>query len=225
MIRTRLPLAYCCVALSFFLLSYNPLHAQEPSADAVTETLKERVQKVLETQGAAIKGVTTQQRTTFGIIGTLDKVVGSSIQIRTLAGELRIIELDPTTLITRQNRTLTRQDIELNIPVVVTGTINLDRAYTATTLELTDESIIPRDRSTLIGVFGQVTSRSLLFTSLGQNRGTSVQSPLRTSTQFLSALGTPIDRKTLKSGERIVVVTTDTTATASAQRVYALPQQ
>lgn len=202
------------------------MHAQEetlPSPDPVTQTLKERVQQVLEKQDGSVAGVQTLASNTFGFVGTLDKIVGSTLQITTFAGDSRIAELDKTAVVTRQGKLITHEEIELNSTIIATGVKDTDDSYKIKKMSLVTDTIFPTKRQTILGIYASLTTRSILFTPTGSGDGLTTTTPITTRTSFLDILGNKIDRKLLKAPEQIVVVLPEqTTSTVSAIRVYKL---
>lgn len=214
-------------ALFLLCMFVGPARAVEdtdpaPSSDPVTETLKERVQKVLSAESTNTEG-SLNQIGSFAFVGTLEKIVGSTVQLSTVANESKVCELDKSTKIFRQNKAIGREEIELNSPVVVIGIKDSDGVLRVQTLRIVDESIYPSKRQTILGTFQTLTTKSLTVSLLGMNAGGSVGYPVTTKTAFLDNLGGKLDKKTFVNGQKILVVLPQTqTATASAMRVFSL---
>lgn len=213
--------------LSSQLLMVTPaLAVTEPTptpVDAITETLRERVQKVVEAETTQVMGTSTESPKTFGWIGTLEKSVGSTLQIKTYQGPTRIGELSPSARITRAGKVVSATEIELNSPVIVSGTIDQESTYRIERLRISDESIFPSPRQTQLGTLVSLTTRSLTMFSIGERSGAQVSIPISTRTTYFDILGQKIDKRVLKADQQVIaVLAVSTSATPSATRVYSL---
>jgi len=202
--------------------SVTVAHAQEAatsSGDSITETLKNLVKETAQ----KVQGAVTEQKTTFGLFGTLDKVVGSTVQIKSYTGPVRIAEVEKNAVITRLGKTITYEEIELNSPVIASGTLDQNGEYRIKTLRIVTDSIFPTKRQTLLGTFVSQTTKAVNSIAIGQQAGTPASVTITSKTAFLDILGQKIDKKTLKANQQILTVLPDGgTATASALRIYNL---
>jgi hypothetical protein len=201
------------------------VQAQEPEAtpDSITQTLKDRVQKVMQSDGAQVAGTITEQKTTFGLIGTLEKIVGSTVQIKTYQGVIRIAEVDKTAVIRRLGKVITYEELELNSPVIASGSVDQNGEYHIKSLRIVDDTIFPSRRQTVLGTLVTLTTRTLNFTPSGSQDGTPASAVITAKTSFMDILGQKVNRSLFKPGQQIVTVLPETsTATSSALRVYSL---
>jgi hypothetical protein len=220
-------LLICILSLSFFPLFVGTIHAVDSSSsatptDPVTETLKERVQKVLSAQSSDSEG-SLSAIGNFAFVGTLEKVVGSTVQIMTIANESKVCELDKTTKIYRQNKTIGKEEIELNSPVIIVGNKDSSGVLHVSSLKIVDDSIFPTKRQTIVGTISALSTKSLTLSLLGVNMGANVAYPTSTKTAFLDSLGAKLDKKTFVVGQKVLMVLPQTqTASASALRIFSL---
>lgn len=206
-------------------ITVSTVRAQEPEPTldpAVTSTIKERVQKVIESENS-VAGVESSAQSSFGIIGTLEKNVGSTLQIRSVQGKLRIVELDRSAVFLQNGRAITREELELNRPVVITGSLDGNGAYVGKRLVVSDDKIFPKERVTIWGTLLASTTKSLTLDILGKNQGTQTVIPVTTLTRYYNIVDQTIRRTDLKPSEEVVIVLPPgESATVSAQRVYSL---
>lgn len=192
-----------------------------PSAQAVTQTLKDRVQKVLQNEDGKVEGATTTQSTTFGLMGTLQKVVGSTLQIATVTGPVRIAELDKDAVILRQGKVIKNEDVELNSPVLATGVFDSNRTYHVKRLTALTENYQPTKRVTFVGTLQSMTTKAYTIAVTAGVSNAQVVLPFTTKTAYYDLLDTKVEKKYLKASQQILSVVADPlTATSSALRIY-----
>ncbi len=194
-----------------------------PVSAAIAESLKERVQKVLQTQ--EVTDVQAADLPRLAYVGSLEKLVGSSMQAKTLAGDLHVCEIGKSTRITRSNKAVTKEELELHSAVVFTVQKTQEESCEALTIQ--SLSALPKvsEARHSIGTYSASTTSALSLSLLGDvNRGAQVTYALTAKTQFFNAQGRKIERKELKNGQKIVVslVESTNTATSSAKIVYGL---
>lgn len=201
------------------------VQAQEPEAtpDSLTQTLKDRVQKVMQSDDPQVAGTITEQKTTFGLIGTLEKIVGSTVQIKTYQGQTRIAEVDRAAVISRLGKVIAYEELELNSSVIASGSLDQNGEYRVKSLRIVEDSVFPTRRLTLLGTLDTITTRALSFTPIVAIEGAPTNVTLSTRTTYMDILGQKVTRSLLKSGQQIVTVLPEGgTATSSALRVYSL---
>lgn len=206
-------------------LCITPAFAQDasPSAQEVTQTLKDRVQKVLQSESGKVEGTSTNARTTFGLIGTLQKVVGSTLQIVTVQGTTRIVELDKGATILRAGKVIKFDDVELNSPVLATGMFDSDGTYHVKRLTTLSELPTPTKRVTVLGTLQTLAPSKLALNVTAGMTLPQLSLPYTSKTAFYDLLGTKIDKKNVKVGQQLLtVIAGEYTASASAARVYVL---
>ncbi len=194
-----------------------------PSVDpAVTTTLKERVQRVLEAN-PQIRGSQSSDQSTFGLVGTLEKIVGSTMQIRTYQQKNRVVEVAKEAVFLKSNKPIQKEELELNTPVIVMGTIE-DNTYIGRRFIVTDDTIFPTARQTIWATAISTTTRNITVSLFGASEGSQATFPINTQTSYVNLLGTKIVRGDIKPSTEVILVIpgSDATATASARRVYSL---
>ncbi|MBP9699840.1 hypothetical protein KBD71_01000 [Candidatus Woesebacteria bacterium] len=212
--------------LSFFLLTlFIALPAQALAQAAVdeevTNTIKEHVQRVIES-GSKVAGTSTEVKT-FAIIGTLEKSVGSSLQIKSYAGPMRVVELAKDVIFLKANKPIQKEEVELNSPVMILGTLDESETYIGKRVVVSDESIFPTKRKAIWLSFNSSTTRILKARSLGENGGQNMDVPITSATQYVNILGERINKATIQATDPLIVILPETTgATASARKVYSL---
>ncbi|MEP7166616.1 MAG: hypothetical protein ABI758_01405 [Candidatus Woesebacteria bacterium] len=208
-----------------FVCTCFKAQAQEPEAtpDSVTQTLKDRVQRVMQSGQGQVEGTVTEQKTTFGLIGTLEKIVGSTVQIKTYQGATRIAEVEKTASIKRLGKVIAYEELELNSPVIATGILDPNGEYRVNSLKIVDDTIFPSKRQTILGTLETLTTRAITFTLVGPQEATSSSAVVTSKTTFLDILGQKVDKKLFKAGQQIIAVLPEGgSATSSALRVYSL---
>lgn len=198
-----------------------PVLAQSPIDEEVTNTIKEHVQRVIES-GSKVAGTSTEVKT-FAIVGTLEKSVGSSLQIKSYAGPMRVVELAKDVVLLKANKPIQKEELELNSPIMVLGTLDESEAYVGKRVVVSDESIFPTKRKAIWLSFNSSTTRLLKARSLGENGGQNIDIPITSGTQYVNILGEKINKATIQSTDPLIVILPETTAaTASAKKVYSL---
>ncbi len=194
------------------------------ATNSAVQNIKERVEKVKQTTDPTVKGMMTALRQQkFGIVGTIEKIVGSSLQIRTPKGDTRLAELDRDATLLKGQRPITREDMELNTPVIIMGFRQKDETLLIRRLIIADESILGAKRATVYGTVSSVTTKLLTLLSFRDGVQVSVPIHLSAKTVFLNMLNTAIKRTDMKLSDPAISIFSDLdTATASAQRVYSL---
>lgn len=211
--------------LSLSTVIVTPALAQDatPSAQEVTQTLKDRVQKVLQNENGTVEGASTNAHTTFGLIGTLQKVVGSTLQIVTIQGTTRIVELDKGATIIRAGKMIKFEDVELNSPVLATGIFDTDGTYHVRRLTTQTELPVPTKRLTILGTMQTLSPSKLALNVTAGMTLPQVVLPYTSKTTFYDLLGSKIDKRYVKAGQQIlVVIAGEYSASASATRIYTL---
>lgn len=207
--------------LSLAVVLPAPASAQTSIDEEVTNTIKEHVQRVIES-GSKVAGTSTELKT-FAIVGTLEKSIGSSLQIKSYAGPMRVVELAKDVVFVRANKPIQKEDLELNSPVMVLGTMDDSETYLGKRVIVSDESIFPTKRKAIWLSFNSSTTRVLKARSLGENGGQNIDIPLTSTTQYLNILGEKINKTTIQSTDPLIVILPETTnATASARKIYTL---
>ncbi len=210
----------------FFLLTIAlvfpmPVAAQTSIDEEVTNTIKEHVQRVIES-GSKVAGTSTELKT-FAIVGTLEKSVGSSLQIKSYAGPMRVVELAKDVVFLKANKPIQKEEVELNSPVMVLGSMDDSETYVGKRVIVSDESIFPTKRKAIWLSFNSSTTRLLKARSLGENGGQNLDVPITSATQFVNILGERINKATIQATDPLIVILPETTgATASARKVYSL---
>ncbi len=212
------------IICGLFLVSYTRgiVRSQSPAPEtSVTQDIKERVQKVLNSDDSKVNGATT--KTTFGIVGTLEKSVGSTLSIRSYNGQTRIVEVFKDAVIISANKQITKEELELNTPIVVMGTLDDNQTYTGKRIIVADDSVFPSTRTSTWGKVVSLTTRSIVLTPQSSTDTTSVTLPISTQTKYYNIADQAIKRTDLKPDDEIVVIAVQSqVATASALRVYSL---
>lgn len=202
-----------------------PVTTQDSEAtESVKQNIKERVEKIRQTTDAEVKGMMEALKSEkFGIIGTLEKIVGSSLQVRSWRGALRVIELDKSATLLKGKTTVVKDDLELNSPVILMGLRDRDNTLIGKRLLLTDESIFPTKRTTIYGKLSAITTKDLTLTSRKDGSMQPVTVKLATKTVYLNSIDGVMKRTDNKPGDPLIVVLPpEVTATVSAIRVYNL---
>lgn len=194
-----------------------------PSAEDVTQTLKDRVQKVLRTEEGKVEGSTTTAKTTFGLVGTLQKVVGSTLQIVTVQGPTRIAELDKGATILRAGKPIQIADVELNSPIVATGVFDQDLTYHVKRMTTQSEILTQSVRTTLYGTLQTVTTKAFTLNVIAGTNTSQWTLPYTSKTTYYDLLDTKIDKKFVKANMQVLaVIPGELTATSSAVRIYVM---
>ncbi|HSW89542.1 MAG TPA: hypothetical protein VLH19_01585 [Patescibacteria group bacterium] len=196
--------------------SASPGALPTPTTQDVDQNIVNRVEKV---KNSPTLGTSTP--ITFGIFGTLTKIVGSSLQVQTVTGALRLVELDTKAVVLRGLKQATREDLELGSPIIIMGTVNENQQYVGRRILLSDETIFAPSRVSFLGTIQTLTTKFFTVISAGKN------DPERwftsAKTKYFDTLGGSLTRSTLIANDKIVAIFADPhTASSSALRVYSL---
>lgn len=200
--------------------------ASRSASDSAKSMIKEQVEKAIKQQAndPEVKGMALALKSQkFGIIGTLEKIIGSMLQVRSPKGSLRLIELDRSAVILNQSRQITKEDLELNAPVIVMGYKQSDDTLLARRVVISDDSIFGNKRQSITGKLSDMNTKQITL-SLQNAQGNIYQAvKYSAKTQFLNTLGMTIKRTDMKTNDQIVAIFNgEATASASAVRVYSL---
>lgn len=191
------------------------------SAGDIQQNVKDRIEKV--SSDPTVQGLMTAMRSPkFGIIGTLEKVVGSTLQIKTVKDATRVIELDKTAVLLKDNKPILREDVELNSPIVVMGFHNEDETFLGRRLVVADDTIFPDKRLTILGKINTVTTKAINVATRVNGQMQNADIKISTKTAYYNLLDTTIKRTDLKPSDAIVAIIPGDDASASATRVYSL---
>ncbi|PWU23857.1 hypothetical protein C5B42_01700 [Candidatus Cerribacteria bacterium 'Amazon FNV 2010 28 9'] len=192
------------------------------SNSTIQESIKDRVDK-LKQADPQVQGMMTQmQQQTFGFIGTLQKIVGSTLQIETVKHELRAVELDAGATLLKGSKSIGRSDIELNSPVLVMGLRQPNDVNDGTRLIIADDTIFPDTRTSIYGTFVSTTTKLLTIMTRMNGQVSSQDIHISSKTTYLNSLGNTIKKTDIKPQDPLIIVLPDETASSAALRVYSL---
>lgn len=210
-------------------ISSTQINAVTSTGSAVTtaspsalKNIKERVEKVMQTADPQIKGlVSNLKQSRFGITGSLEKIVGSTLQIRNTKGQLRVAELAPDAVLLKGTKPITREELELNSPAIIMGLRGDDQSLQVRRLVILETTPIDPQRLTL---FGKVTSIKSNQISISNQIGGTLSShtlAITSKTSYFNTLDNKIKRTDIVQNDLVVLVTSPEAST-SALRVYSL---
>ncbi len=201
----------------------TPIPTPQSATDSAMINIKQRVEMVKQTTDPQVKGMMTAlKQVKFGIIGTLDKIVGSTLQIQTPRGVVRLAELDRLAIVLKGTKLIAHEDIELNIPVIAMGFVQKDGSLLVRRLILSDDSLFGTKRATVYGKVSTITTKAVDIHSYQNGQPVTLSIKLGTKTSYLNTLGNTIKRTDIKPQDPVIAVFSDEVATASASRVYSL---
>lgn len=199
------------------------LTTNQTATESVQLNAKERMDKLMKSPDPEVQGLVTQmQSTKFGFIATLEKIVGSSLQLQTVNGSQKIVELDKQAVLLKNQKAISRSDIELNSPIIIMGYLDTNGVYLGRRLIIADDTIYPAKRNTVYGTITSLTTK-ILSIATKTDVGNSLDIKLTSKTTYFNTLGNTIKRTDLKLQDPIIAILPDgPIATASALRIYSL---
>ncbi len=201
----------------------SPSPTPQTASDSAMINIKQRVEMVKQTTDPQVKGMMTAlKQVKFGIIGTLDKIVGSTLQIQTPRGVIRLAELDRTAVVLKGSKPIAHEDIELNIPVIAMGFVQKDGSLLVRRLILSDDSLFGIKQAAIYGKVQSMTTKALNVNGFQNGQPTIISIKFGTRTSYLNTLGNTIKRTDIKPQDPVIAVFSDEVATASAARIYSL---
>lgn len=202
----------------------DPSSTASISSEQIRQNIKQRLEKIQQGTDPQVEGMMTSlKQHTFGVVGTLEKNVGSTLQIKTYKGDDRVIEMDKDAIMLKNGKEITKSDLELNTPVIVMGYVDSDSTYIGRRLVITDETVFPVPRETIFGKIVSLITRSISLLTHNQGSIDTLNFKLLTKTLYFDSIGQPIKRTDLLINDNVVLVLdTDPTASTSADRVYSL---
>lgn len=197
------------------------------ASDSATKTMiKEQVEKAIKQQATdpQVKGMVDALKTQkFGVVGTLEKIVGSSLQVRSVKGTLKLIELDRGAVIIKDSKQIAKEELELNVPVIVMGYRQNDDVLLGRRLIISDETIFGTKRATLYGRVKDITTKLLSILSFAKGGDVTVPIKISSTTTYLNTIGGSVKRTDIKANDPVIAVFADAQAgSASAKRVFTL---
>ena len=193
------------------------------SSDSAKQSIRDRIEKVKNTNDPQVQGAMTNLRTPkFAFVGTLEKIVGQNLQIKTYKGTVQIVELDKQSVLLKNNKTIKFEDLELNSNVIVMG-FRLESAYLGKRLIITDEGVIPPKRATIFGKVKLNQNKSILISTFASPNLLDLEIAINTKTKYFNLIDNTIKKTDFKPNDSLIAVFTgDYTATTSAIRIYSL---
>lgn len=196
------------------------------ASDSATKSIiKEQVEKALKQQAndPQVKGISESLRNQkFGVVGTLEKIVGSSLQIRSVKGTLRLVDLDRGAVIIRDQRQIAKEDLELNVPVIVMGYKQSDGTLLARRVVISDETAFGVKKASLYGTATEITAKAIGVQTFVKDKNTPFSIKLSNRTQFLNSLSSLIKRSDIKANDPLIAVFSESEASSAASKIYSL---
>lgn len=217
-----------CSFLLFLGTGSIPVHAATASPSAspqddvrVNQNIIDRVKQQVDEK---VKGTTTNAKTVFGFIGTLEKTVSTSLQVRTYEEKLRVIELDKDATLLKDAKAIPWADVELNSPVLVMGFFDPSSGvYQGRRLIVLGTAVTTPNQTSLAATFSTSTTKALTVNQTTNGQTSETKIPITSKTQYFNRVSAVIKRTELRSGDKLVVIEAENaTASSSALRVYSL---
>ena len=202
----------------------TPAPTTSSATNSALKNIKERVEMVKQTTDPQVKGmIDSLKQSKFGVIGTLEKVVGSTLQIKTPSGLVRLAELDRGAVVMKGSKAIFREDIELNVPVIAMGYRQKDNSLLVRRLILADDTLLGTKRQSLYGKADTNTVKSIGLSIFQNGQPSHAFIKISAKTLFFNTLDNAIKRADIKSNDPIVaILPMGDIASVSAQRVYSL---
>lgn len=193
-----------------------------PQEESVQNNIKDRVEKIMKNP-TTVKSADTTGDENFGVVGTLEKMVAQTLQVRTANNGIRIIELDKQAVILRDQKLIDKEELELNSWIIVMGTIDPSKGHVGKRVLVTSSSVTPAKRQTILGVYQSSTSKNLSLIKGVSGFASKETFLYSTKTTFLNILGQTIKRSDIKENDKLLLILPEQQdATPPAKRVYNL---
>jgi len=134
------------------------------ATSATTQSLKERIEKVVEekeSKNGLVAGQSTY--TTRGIIGTVERLSESAITIRSLKGSV-IVPVGEEVKITKDGQEIEISDIAIENSAIALG-LQIGETFIPIKIIIDDDNLMPRPQVVEIGAIEQVEANSLTLSS------------------------------------------------------------
>ncbi|HEX7017887.1 MAG TPA: DUF5666 domain-containing protein [Patescibacteria group bacterium] len=196
------------IALSLLLLatSFTPVKAQEAASDSgTTESLKKRIEKLVEEKRDQIEGVLTElgaKKRAF--IGEVTRVSEESLTVKTRKGT-EIVSTENVEL-RKSNREVAVKDIAVGDWVVVMGYIQ-DDTFQAKRILASATTLRPDPQLVEIGTITAFDRTSFTFRTRGTEEIITVSTS--TTTEYQDIQGEEIDRSDITEETQALIVGTD----------------
>ncbi len=160
------------------------------ATSAATQSLKERIEKVVGEKEAKIQTEDSDiEYTTKGIVGQVERVSESTVGITTSKGSV-IIPVDPTVELIKKAEAIKISDIEIENSIIALG-IQTGETFTPIKIIISSESILPKEQIVQIAAVTKITNQSLSIQARGT--GSNHKFVLNDSTNYYDASDNEIE--------------------------------
>lgn len=182
--------------------SPTPSPTPEPSSEATTQSLRDRINKVLRQRDQVAGVEDTQTRRKTGFIGEVQRVTEKTITIKTSKGS-QILTLTPNVTILRDTKKITIDDIAVSDWVLVMG-YTQGEEFEARRILVSTTSLRPRKYETTIGTLESIKTNQITVTPRGSKDEKTYT--LVKTTKFQDGIGATIDRKALVTNSQYLFI-------------------
>jgi ElaB/YqjD/DUF883 family membrane-anchored ribosome-binding protein len=172
------------------------------ATSATTQSLKDRIEKVVEEKEA--RSQTEDQNivyTTRGIVGQVERVSESTISIATARGSV-IIPVDKTVELLQDDKLIEISQIEIENSIIVLG-LQTGETFTPIKIIISKQSLLPRRQIVQLGTVTEIDQKQLSLQT--RNNQSTIEFTLGNSTAFLDADDNEIEVEDLFDEIQIIV--------------------
>lgn len=183
----------------------SPSPTVAPPTDAqTTQNLKDRIDSVLKTRTDQVKGaideMTLHKR---GFIGEVERVIEKTVTVKNKNGT-EILTIDPTLVITKDNKKASIDDIAVGDWVIALGYAN-GQGFTLKRLVVSSTTLMPKSYETVIGTAQAVTKTQLTLNTHAVNNDPLIYQ-LNKDTHYEGDQAQPLKVSDLKKDSQYLVI-------------------
>ena len=171
------------------------------ATSATTQSLKERIEKVVEEKESRSNGQAVTEHTTRGIVGQVERLSEGTITINNAKGSV-IVPITDQVEIVKGTRTIKVTEIEIENSVIALG-LQAGESFTPVKIIVSTRSLLPRTQVVQLGAMSSLERNSLTLTTRADQQA--VTFTINNSTAIEDASGEKISQQDLFEDVQLLV--------------------
>lgn len=198
----------------------SPSPVASPSGQAATESLKDRIDRILETRQEKLKELELagQRRRVF--IGEVQRITEKTVTIHSRRGN-QSFTVGSEVVLSKSGKAATIDDIAVGDWIAVIGFAEKETIQPQVVV-ISTASLAPVDRDTTIGSIKSITKTQIVVT---RPSGSEITFTTAKNTEYLNANNEAIKRETLQTETQVIVVSKPDDSTNPALTIKSLAGQ
>lgn len=201
--------------------SPSPSPSSNPSDDQTTQSIKDRITKIMEKRGDQVKGIIDQVGVTKrGFIGEVERVTDKTITVKNTKGS-EILTLENDVILIKENKRISIDDIAVGDWVIAMGYVDKGQ-FSLKKVVVSSASLMPPVYNTYLGSIQSIAKNQTQLEIMPRGATQAVTITLNKQTVFEDAQSQTIDRRTLQTDLECLVISYTDNDTQVAKVVHLL---